>query len=170
MVRIDVPWGPLFLLQLINRCVLIFLVLATDSREFDLITSHIYDREDYEYGDLIDYIYENPKDNVTGELLYIKPTYPGPYAPLWQVSPPPLNTKFANHDKFDKIFIRNAFEAVKELRTGVYTDFFDLREASSLQMKDEVHVAFHQQFTNEKLTAEMAYEHVSVTMRETSSN
>lgn len=132
-----------------------------ESREFELATTGSVERDEYKDGDFIPFIYEAPINETTGEVKYIKPTYPGPYAPLWQVSPPPLDTMFVGHDKFDKIHIKNAFQAAARLRTAVYTDFFDLRRASSLRQNDDVHALYHQQFTDDKVTAESAYERVS---------
>lgn len=132
-----------------------------ESIDFDHATNpQAIARSKYLEGNFTPFIYEAPKDPETGENMFIKPTYPGPYVPLWQVSPPPVNTFFVNHDKFDKAHIKSAFGAASRLKLPVYTDFFDLREASSLQQEDEVHIAFHQQFTDKKVTAESAYEHV----------
>jgi len=56
-----------------------------ESREFDLATEHNLNREDYTYGEFIDFIYSADIDPETRELIRTPETGSGPFAPLWCV-------------------------------------------------------------------------------------
>jgi len=67
-----------------------------ESRALNLATESTAKEEDYEEGDFEEFIYESPSDPETGEEIFIRPRYRGPYAPLWMVSPPPRGVDFVN--------------------------------------------------------------------------
>jgi len=60
---------------------------------------------------------------------------------------------------FDKPWIVSAFHHAMAQRDTVLTDFVDLSSVKSIMMTDEEHIAFHQQFTVNEVTAASAWQH-----------
>jgi len=87
-----------------------------ESREYDLATEKNLEREDYTNEPIVPFVYDSVTDTMTGVAVKRPESEPKPWAPLWQVSPPPAATDFVNQNLFHLPFIQEAFEAIQECR------------------------------------------------------
>jgi hypothetical protein len=74
---------------------------------------------------------------------------PGPFLPLWQMSPPPFFPGFVNYNmKQSDAFLHTLFDAIEVVHEAVFTAVEDLSQLAGTGVKFEDHEAYHASLVN----------------------
>jgi hypothetical protein len=80
-------------------------------------------------------------------------THPGPYAPVWQTSPPPLSKGFINFDMMSEAYVQRMVPVMLQTRDGLISEVNpSLGRLSGVAVSDQAHQAFHDQFVDSDYT------------------
>lgn len=84
---------------------------------------------------------------------------PGPFAPVWQCSPPPFATDYINFDIFSEQYIMDLLPALKKTRDGLVSAVNPtLSQLAGLAVSPKDHEAFHNQYVTSQVAGN-AFQH-----------
>ena len=83
-----------------------------------------------------------------------------PHAPTWESSPPPFKPEFINYNILGTPWYNTVLPALERVRDrGLFTNVYNLSVLSGLAVRPETHLNLHEQYSDNALTLQSAYDH-----------